>query len=150
MGLAFALLISAVVSGCYHMNVTPRAELLLSGTHSAVTRREWQVIRSEAEWVALWKRHRANVVGGDESPPEVDFSRRMAVAAFAGNYPTGGYSLQLLPSRPSRGEVVIRFRLVRPPADAILTQAFTQPFAFATLPRTPHPVRVEFVEEGPE
>ncbi|MEP0767602.1 MAG: protease complex subunit PrcB family protein [Fimbriimonadia bacterium] len=147
MGFAFVLAIVALVSGCYRVSTVPPAELLTSGTHSAITQREYHVVRSETEWVALWKRHRANVVGGEEPPPKVDFSKHMVVAVFAGNFPTGGYSLNLLPTKVIRGEVVVRFCLLRPPADAILTQAFTQPFTFATLPRTPLPMRVEIVDE---
>ncbi|GMV38223.1 MAG: hypothetical protein AMXMBFR61_27310 [Fimbriimonadales bacterium] len=147
MGFAFLLAIVAVVSGCYRMNTAPRAELLASGTHSAITQRELHVVGSDTEWMALWQRHQANVFGGEESPPNVDFSKQRVVAAFAGNFPTGGYSLQLLPTEVVGGEMLVRFRLVRPPADALLTQAFTQPFAVATLPRTPLPVRVEIVDE---
>jgi len=147
MGFAFALAVVALVSGCYRMSTAPQPELLTSGTHSAIIQREWHLVDSAREWSALWKRHRANVIGGEEVLPNVDFSKRIVIAAFGGSFPTGGYALELLPTKAGGGEVLVRFRLVRPPADAILTQAFTQPFAFATLPRNPLPVRVEIVDE---
>jgi len=73
-----------------------------------------------------------------------DLSRRAGVkvadtgegtylAAFWGEKPTGGYSLEIRSARAAGNRVTIRLALREPPPDAMLTQALTYPYAAAVI-----------------
>jgi hypothetical protein len=80
------------------------------------------VINTQAEWERF-----------AESPPRVDFEKHTVVAIFAGEKPTGGYSIRLV-GGDKRGEgCEIRYRVQEPPPGAIVTQAITSVFAVVRL-----------------
>ncbi|MEJ7617649.1 MAG: protease complex subunit PrcB family protein [Pyrinomonadaceae bacterium] len=63
--------------------------------------------------------------------PEVDaafFREHMLVAAFLGSRNTGGYGVRI-----TMENGVVKVRAKTPPADAMTTQAFTYPFAVASI-----------------
>jgi hypothetical protein len=55
------------------------------------------------------------------------------LAAYWGAKPTGGYSVSVRGARAEGDRVTVRLALERPPPDAIVTQAFTYPYAVALL-----------------
>lgn len=103
---------------------------LAQGTHSEIGDPREAVIRTQAEWAALWKAH-----GQPEPPVAVDFSREMVAAVFLGTRATGGYSVQIVGTRRSGDALVIEYTEQQPDRDAILTQALTTPFHIVKLPR---------------
>ncbi|MDQ3712971.1 MAG: protease complex subunit PrcB family protein, partial [Acidobacteriota bacterium] len=61
--------------------------------------------------------------------PEIDFSKMVVVAAFAGTKNTGGYSVSI---QQTNNKIVVE--VVEPPKDAITTDALTMPFQVALVP----------------
>lgn len=53
------------------------------GTKSGIKSAQQICIREEADWVALWRRHRDGSLVSDTAPP-VDFENNMVVAVFQG------------------------------------------------------------------
>jgi hypothetical protein len=55
------------------------------------------------------------------------------LAAYWGEKPTGGYSMSVRSAHLKGDRVTVRLALKEPPRDAILTQAFTYPYAVAVI-----------------
>lgn len=97
------------------------------GSRSGVRDPRQVVLRSQAEWIALWAQH----VSADVNPvppPTIDFTKDLVVAVFLGEKPTGGYDVAI--SRAQRGDdaVVIYYRERTPAPGALVTQSLTHPF----------------------
>lgn len=71
---------------------------------------------------------------GVQVPDVPDAGESVYVAAFWGEQPTGGYSVDFISAaRGENGRVVVRLETNRPPPDAIVTQALTYPYAVAVV-----------------
>lgn len=115
-----------------------------------------QIIRDQKSWAVLWERvpgvlSLADRLSTNEPtfeiyaprpPPEIDFTRFVAVAVFLGDRPTGGYEVQFLDPVLEKDVLMIRYR-ERKPAGAV-TMAITQPFAIRLFPKAD--VRIEVVK----
>lgn len=55
------------------------------------------------------------------------------LAAFWGEKPTGGYTMEVLSARTEGSRIVVRLALKKPPPDAMVSQALTYPYAAAIL-----------------
>lgn len=96
-----------------------------------------RVITDAAAWAALWK----DAFGREA--PAVDFSRFVAVAAFAGSRNSGGWSVELLPPTSGPKGVVVPYRVKGPAPGAFVTMAFTAPYAIRLYNRPSAPLTVE-------
>lgn len=66
------------------------------------------------------------------------------LAAFWGEKPTGGYTVEILSARTEGSQILVRLALMEPPPDAMVAQALTYPYAAAVL-RGVDPGEKEFV-----
>jgi hypothetical protein len=99
-----------------------------------------EVVANVAQWARLWRRL-------NQPAPPLDFTRSCAVVAFAGQRPTGGFTLEFLDAAPQGEDLLIRWR-VRPPApDAFVTQALARPWKVKVFPRPKGGIRVERAQE---
>ena len=62
------------------------------GDLSGIEERREAVIRTPAEWAALWKQHNPG-----QKPPAIDLTRSMVAGAFLGSRPSGGYTVEVMP-----------------------------------------------------
>jgi uncharacterized membrane protein len=97
------------------------------------------VVRTAEQWRALWAAH----AGPEGVAPAIDFSSAMIAAAFAGERPTPGYSIEITGAMEERHALGIFCREVRPPAGLIAAQILTTPFHIVRLPRWSGEVRWE-------
>src|SRR5438128_2485214 len=77
-----------------------------SGAAKSAVLREWRgvyggmrtpaekVIRTQAEWAALWKKLHATQIP-PPAAPKVDFAKEMVLAVFMGERPTGGHAITI-------------------------------------------------------
>lgn len=98
------------------------------------------VVRTAAEWTALWRVH-----APDRPKPAIDFSREMVVAVFMGSRPTAGFGIALAGVRQEGAGLVVEVRETVPGADAMTAQVITMPYAIAALPARAGEVRFETV-----
>lgn len=113
---------------------------LVRGNLSSVRVQEVAIARTEDEWRVLWRRH-----GGLQLPgpalPDVDFESNMVVAAFLGERPTGGFSVDVravdhLPATADSEERVMVTAVERAPLeDTIQPQVLVAPFHMVVVPR---------------
>ena len=55
------------------------------------------------------------------------------LAAFWGEKPTGGYTMEILSARMEGDKITVQLALEEPPSDAVVSQALTYPYAAAVV-----------------
>jgi hypothetical protein len=111
------------------------------GDQSGVDTERQVVVRTAAEWTALWRQH-----APDQQPPAVDFAKEMIVAVFLGSRSTAGYSVEILGVDPGQGSLTVRYRQRAPAPDAITAQIITSPFQIVAIPKSSGDVRFQRVQ----
>jgi hypothetical protein len=120
--------------------------VLDSGDRSGITSAQERVVLDAEEWRRLWQEHEA---GGpaNRSLPSVDFSREVCVAIFAGQRPTGGFTVTVEETTGSASGLEVAYRLTGPPPGAIVSQALTSPFQIVAVESRATPVRFRRLPE---
>lgn len=77
---------------------------------------------------AAYRRLWPQLIGGGE-PPAVDFATESVVFLLAGERPTGGWSVVPRGATVEGDTLVVDAAIQGPPPDAMVTQAFTSPYA---------------------
>jgi hypothetical protein len=98
--------------------------VVAQGKTSAIREPSQVVIRDQAAWAALWRRHTGST---DAAPPAVDFDREMVIAIFAGEGSASqAISIGRIAHRGLTLMVWYTVRDTRPPADGdtVKTTAF--------------------------
>jgi len=97
------------------------------------------VIRSRSEWEALWRRHTAGTPHPQAAPRDLDLSRDMVIAVFAGEVPPGSrFGIAGITLRPDRLLVAVQLR-GRPGPEPVDVEPAT-PFHIILLTRSTLPV----------
>lgn len=94
------------------------------------------VVMNAKHWERIWR-------GLDKPAPPLDFTRYCAVVAYAGERPTGGYTLEFLAPVAQGDDLLIKWRVVAPAPDSYTTQALAQPWKAKAFPRPKGKVIVE-------
>jgi hypothetical protein len=98
------------------------------------------VVRTPAEWAALWRQH-----AGESAAPKVDLGTRTVVAIFLGSRPTAGYVADITGAREAAGVLTVEWSERRPERGAITAQVLTSPMVIATIPKFAGEIRFEKV-----
>ena len=104
--------------------------VLAQGTQSGIERQRFETLRDAAALRKLWQAHNAGV-SPTPPVPDVDFSKEMIIAAFAGTRNSGGYVLSISGITVYPDRIEIDLSLTQPGSDCMVTEALTQPFVFA-------------------
>jgi hypothetical protein len=97
-----------------------------------------EVVVDANSWKRLWK-----TLGQDA--PALDLKAYVAVAVFAGERMTGGYSIEFLEDTHSGPDMAVRYR-IKPPS-GFATQAITQPWKVKAFARVKGKVAVAPAQE---
>jgi hypothetical protein len=116
---------------------------IASGAHSGIDDRREVVVRSAAEWAALWKEHAAG-----QPAPSVDFARSIVVGLFLGSRPTGGHAVEIRGVERNDRTLTVTYRERRPDPSSIVTQVMTAPFHLVRVDRHDGEVRFTRVSDG--
>ena len=127
MSLAGVLLFAAALSNSVAQTVAWNT--VAQGAMSNIEEPRQAVVRTAAEWQALWKQHDP----GRAAPP-VDFSQSMVAAVFLGFRPTAGFTAEITAVKTEGKGTVVEYRERRPAADAFVAQVITSPFHIVRLP----------------
>ena len=100
------------------------------GAYAAATPDAPQAVAASDE--ATYRRLWPTTIGGGE-PPAVDFATESVVFLLAGAKPTGGWSVVPRGATLDGDTLVIDAAIQGPPPDAIVTQAFTSPYAVVAV-----------------
>jgi hypothetical protein len=134
LGLAFA---AAAAAACAHGRSAAEVAVMQSqewkGAHDGPAEPGTAIGTDAPSWNALWRS-----VG--KAPPELDLSKFVAVAVYAGSRPTGGWRVSF--AAAAKGDdLVVRWRILKP--SGFTTQVLTAPWAVQAFPRPKGRVLVE-------
>ena len=131
------------VLACAQGPTTRFSVIQVSGEKDVARPAAW-VIRSDEEW----RKFLGETLAYSGPPPRIDFTQNTVVAIFAGEKSTGGYSVRVdritddsSPGQPSSGTV--HYRVIAPPPDAFVTQAFTYPYVIVRIERRFEQIRFQ-------
>jgi PrcB C-terminal len=109
------------------LTVDTSFQTVVKGSRSGVREPLQIVIRNQADWDALWKRH-VSIETNSPPPPAIDFNKQIVIGVFLGEKPTGGYDVEIIRTEQSDSALVIHYREKSPLPGSIVIQAVTQPF----------------------
>jgi hypothetical protein len=105
---------------------------IAKGGQSNVDDAKQVLVRTEAEWTALWSQH-----APDRPKPAVDFSKEMAVAVFMGSRPNAGFTTTITAATVANGALLVRYKETAPSAGAVSAQVLTFPFHIVAIAKAP-------------
>jgi hypothetical protein len=108
---------------------------LAQGPMSRIEEPRQVVVRSAAEWQALWKEH-----DPDRMAPGVDLTQSIVVAVFLGSRPTAGFAVEIVGVSHEAKRSVVEYVERRPPPGGVTAQVLTAPFHIARIARTDSPI----------
>ncbi|GBC98446.1 hypothetical protein HRbin17_00958 [bacterium HR17] len=104
------------------------------GVRCGVTKPQLRIVTNARDWSDLWRQvHR--VVRPAPPVPSIDFTRYTVLAVFAGQKPTGGYTIRITRVTLQGQKAVVFVREEVPERGAFVTHALTQPFHIVAVPR---------------
>jgi len=111
------------------------------GDASGVSEPRRMIARSEAEWQTLWALH----AGPDAASPAIDFAQVIAAAAFAGEKPSAGHSIEISAAPSTNGVVHLAVSERAPGPGTVAAAMITSPFHIVAVSRDAGDVRWEEV-----
>ncbi len=110
----------------------------LAGQRSGVSEPMETVIKTQAAWEKLWKRH-AQPFTPPPPVPAVDFQAKEVIAVFAGTRPSGGHEVQIVRiegttwnGAPAR---LVSYRVTKPRPGTMAIMVISQPFSMKVMSR---------------
>jgi PrcB C-terminal len=94
------------------------------------------IVRTPAEWQALWKEH-----APDAKSPVVDFTSKMVVGIFLGSKPSAGYEVEIVNVRTQEKDLIVEYVQKQPGRGTLAAQILTSPFHLVAVPKHAGPVR---------
>lgn len=116
----------------------PGIRTVVKGSMSGVESPRQVVVRSAAEWSALWKIHDPK-----GQSPAIDFSREMVLAVFLGSRPTAGYAIEIVRAVGNSGTLIVEYVESAPSGDTITAQVLTAPYHLAAISKHDGEVRFQ-------
>lgn len=107
------------------------------GDASGVSEPRRMIARSEAEWQTLWALH----AGPDAASPAIDFAQVIAAAAFAGEKPSAGHSIEISAAPSTNGVVHLAVSERAPGPGTVAAAMITSPFHIVAVSRDAGDVR---------
>lgn len=114
---------------------------IAKGSYCSHVKEAAYVIKSTEEFAKVWEKFGANMV-----TPEIDFSKDMVIAVFAGQFNTGGYSVTIEKITETKNGFTIFIKTTSPPKDSPVTMALSQPYHMVVCPKIDKPVRYSWTE----
>jgi hypothetical protein len=117
---------------------------VVSQAFSSITAPRQVVVKDAAAWAALWAEHKQS----GNPAPEVDFSRNMVVALFAGETASGCKSTSIVKVVSRDGKMVVEYQERDLATLAPCLPVVTQPMQAVSVPRVD--AKVEFLKVAAE
>jgi PrcB C-terminal len=133
----FALIVSLAMQAA----PSPPFQTVARDMMSQVDMPRQVVVRTPAEWTALWRQHSTADV------PAVDFASRTVVAVFLGSRMSAGFSAEFVRTQEAGGVLTVYWTERRPDRGDITAQVITSPMHAAAIPRFAGEIRLEKVEK---
>jgi hypothetical protein len=124
----------------------------VSPNYSGVEDTTREVLRTRAEWEALWAKMepRTSRIHGQTEPnppPEIDFDHQIVVVAAMGTKPTGCCSIEISSVTETAESILVAVLETTAGHNCFVTQTVTHPIALALIPQTMKRIEFEVREE---
>lgn len=113
---------------------------LEAGGFGQITTQGGQVLKEGS----AWQQHVIDAKGADTTAPDVDFTKDMVVAVYAGEKPSGGYTVAVKKIEKSAAEIVVTAKVTAPAPDMGTISVLTHPYQWVKLTKSDLPVRFVF------
>lgn len=136
---ALGLMLLLLAAGCRWLD-DPALEVTWrewTGQYGGPAEPRVELAATTAEWYALWR------LVGAAAPPDFVRGGQTGVGIFLGERPTGGYAVRVLGVERRPDRLLVTWTEETPPPEAMVTQAFTAPYAILLINRGDLPVAVE-------
>ena len=120
------------------------ATTIIKENYSGVSKKENVVITNKNAWQALWSKIYSTQYPHPQAP-EIDFEKELVIGALAGEFPSGGYSIEVVELQQSHDTISISLKSTAPGPRCGVTDAFTQPVHFVKVAK-PEYTEVIFTE----
>jgi hypothetical protein len=104
--------------------------------HSGIAKPTFAVVRDDAAWADLWRRHAAPRRPAPVRP-DVDFAREQVVAVFLGQRPNGCHAVEVRQVRQAATGRTVVYRETRPGPDDLCTAQIVTPAHLVRVPASP-------------
>jgi len=108
----------------------PSTRTIEKGDQSHIDEARQVLVKTDAEWAALWQQHAAN-----RPRPAVDFSREMVVGLFMGSRPNAGFSTAVISATAGNGVLIVRYSETFPGPGRVAAQVLTFPYDLVAIPK---------------
>lgn len=108
------------------------------GQDSAVEDARNVTVRSQAEWIKVWRMHNF-----EKPAPKVDFTKDMVVGVFMGGRSSAGFNVEIVGARVEAGKLVVQYREDVPARGTMTAQILTSPYHLVSVPRVDGDVKFE-------
>ena len=110
-------------------------EKIETGNYSGMETESYQLIQDAKSWSVLWEQLTSNRYPAP-AVPKVDFTSRSVIACMMGMRPNGGFSISIKSLAKQEGTLLLEVVHMGPGAGCFMTDALTQPYYLASVPRT--------------
>jgi hypothetical protein len=108
-----------------------------SGSLATVTEQTNYAVYAPDAFTDIWTK-----IGKPPPPPKIDFNKQDVIAVFAGQQPTGGYSIKIQKIVDGAGKRIVSILLTKPGKNCVTTDAVTAPFDVVSVSASAYvPVR---------
>ena len=121
-------------SGSIQKNNNVEFKTIKKGQYCGIEKAGNLVITSNEEWKKTWEGLFMEVEPEVPELPNVDFNKNQVIAVFMGQKGSGGYSVEITGVYEYEDKVIVNVLRKTPSADAMVSQAMTQPFHIILIP----------------
>lgn len=130
--------VAPYVLGIAILSAQPTFTSVAKGDMSGQQVAKQVIVRTPAEWKALWKDHSAT-----EKMPAVDFAKSMVVGIFLGSKPSDGYDVEIVGVRTQEKDLIVEYVQKQPGRGTLAAQILTEPYHLVSVPQ--HAGTVRFI-----
>ena len=141
----YVIMIFLFLAGCVSVagEEVPFVIIDEGDSYSGFAEQQGVVVYSTEEWEKLWKQVHASIVPTPELP-EVDFDQQIIVAVFAGEKPSGGYTVKVDRILQTDEAVTVYVVEDSPEPEEMTITVISYPYQMVKMPYTDLPVDFEF------
>ena len=108
----------------------PHTRTIEKGDQSNIDETRKVLVRTDAEWTALWQQHAPN-----RPRPAIDFGQEMVIGLFMGSRPTAGFSTAVISATAGNGVLIVRYSETFPAPGRVTAQVLSFPFDLVAIPK---------------
>lgn len=112
-------------------------KIIAQGQHSNISLANQLVVKNKNDWLQLLKINGDTAILNSKNSKKlaVDFDDKIVIAVFAGQQPSGGYSVSISSIKRVNDNLLVSLKFSEPDNNASVTLALTQPYIMLATDR---------------